>query len=170
MQQIQSGFCMSKSNPKLIFLRFWCHMHFIPLMNLQIICASVLILLVHLKCWKMELELTTVQHFTCFITFFQKKSIYVVWFRCNIPLLVWFFCLFRFFLKVNTIIKLTEKYNIHRVIYCTCFPRVAHYSIDLPGIFVLSYDLVTNSYRHTKFNVRKEKFSLLSSAESNHRK
>lgn len=75
-----------------------------------------------------------------------------------------------FFFKVNTIIKLTEKYNIHRVIYCTCFSRVAHYSIDLPGIFVLSYDLVTNSYRHTKLNVRKEKFSLLSSAESNHRK
>lgn len=80
-----------------------------------------------------------------------------------------FFVFFFVFFKVNTIIKLTEKYNIHRVIYCTCFSRVAHYSIDLPGIFVLSYDLVTNSYRHTK-NVRKEKFSLLSSAESNHRK
>lgn len=110
------------------------------------------------------------KHFTCFITFFQKKSIYVVWFRCNIPLLVCCFFVFFVFFKVNTIIKLTEKYNIHRVIYCTCFSRVAHYSIDLPGIFVLSYDLVTNSYRHTKFNVRKEKFSLLSSAESNHRK
>lgn len=83
---------------------------------------------------------------------------------------LFFVVVFFVFLKVNTIIKLTEKYNIHRVIYCTCFSRVAHYSIDLPGIFVLSYDLVTNSYRHTKFNVRKEKFSLLSSAESNHRK
>lgn len=170
MQQIQSGFCMSKSNPKLIFLRFWCHMHFIPLMNLQIICASVLTS----STFKMLKNGAGInhraKHFICFITFFQKKSIYVVWFRCNIPLLVCFFCLFRVFFKVNTIIKLTEKYNIHRVIYCTCFSRVAHYSIDLPGIFVLSYDLVTNSYRHTKLNVRKEKFSLLSSAESNHRK
>lgn len=55
---------------------------------------------------------------------------------------LFFFCFFFVFFKVNTIIKLTEKYNIHRVIYCTCFSRVAHYSIDLPGIFVLSYDLV----------------------------